>query len=59
MQLPKGSTLGSYRIEDFVACSGMGEIYKARHTLRLVYQQADQKTILHVVLERGELREAK
>ena len=32
MQLPKGSTLGSYRIEDFVASGGMGEIYKARHT---------------------------
>ncbi len=32
MQLPKGSTLGSYRIVDFVASGGMGEIYKARHS---------------------------
>ena len=29
------------------------------NTLRLVYQQADQETMLRVVLERGELREAK
>jgi integrase len=29
------------------------------NTLRLVYQQADQDTMLRVVLERGELREAK
>ena len=29
------------------------------NTLRLVYQQADQETMLHVVLQRGELREAK
>ena len=28
------------------------------NTLRLVYQQADQETMLRVVLERGELREA-
>ena len=28
-------------------------------TLRLVYQQADADTMLRVVLERGELREAK
>ena len=32
MQLPKGSTLGSYRIEEFVAAGAMGEVYKARHT---------------------------
>ena len=32
MQLSKGSTLGSYRIEEFVASGSMGEIYKARHT---------------------------
>ena len=29
------------------------------NTLRLVYQQADADTMLRVVLERGELREAK
>ena len=28
------------------------------NTLRLIYQQADQETLLRVVLERGELREA-
>ena len=28
------------------------------NTLRLVYQQADQETMLRVVLERGELRKA-
>jgi tetratricopeptide (TPR) repeat protein len=32
MQLPKGSTLGSYRIEEFIASGGMGELYKARHS---------------------------
>ena len=29
------------------------------NTLRLVYQQADQETMRRVVLERGELREAR
>ena len=29
------------------------------NTLRLIYQQADQETMLQVVLERGILREAK
>ena len=33
--------------------------WKGPDTLRLVYQQADQETMLRVVLERGELREAK
>ena len=33
--------------------------WKNPDTLRLVYQQADQETMLRVVLERGELREAK
>ena len=33
--------------------------WKNPNTLRLVYQRADQDTMLRVVLERGELREAK
>jgi len=40
---------------DVAAAGGWANL----NTLRLVYQQADQETMLKVVLERGELREAK
>ena len=33
--------------------------WKSTHTLKLAYQQADRETMLRVVLEAGELREAR
>ena len=48
MTLAKGTRLGSYEVIGLLGAGGMGEVYRARDTLQMLFKAGDTRLLLRI-----------